>query len=142
MGKHREKHRHGSGRSTARPRAVHDQRTQSTYRDQERRAARRPAYYSENDNVRDTRVHNYPPRWNGAPSQHLLVIRRNHKTGEVSLELLDLREMIDGGPRDIQEAMAALRGGLRNKQQGASKNLMSVPIYLGISASILRYLLR
>ncbi len=34
---------------------------------------------------RDTRVHNYPPRWNAAPSQELLVIRRNHQTGEVSL---------------------------------------------------------
>ena len=32
-------------------------------------------------NVRDSRIHNYPPRWNGAPSQDLLVIRRNHKTG-------------------------------------------------------------
>src|ERR1700738_1076112 len=30
-------------------------------------------------NVRDSRVHNYPPRWNAAPSQELLVIRRNHK---------------------------------------------------------------
>jgi putative SOS response-associated peptidase YedK len=38
--------------------------------------------------VRDSRVHNYPPRWNGAPSQDLLVIRRNHKTGEVSLDPL------------------------------------------------------
>ena len=38
-------------------------------------------------NVRDSRVHNYPPRWNGAPSQELLVIRRNHKTGEISLDL-------------------------------------------------------
>jgi putative SOS response-associated peptidase YedK len=36
----------------------------------------------------DSRVHNYPPRWNGAPSQDLLVIRRNHQTGEVSLDLL------------------------------------------------------
>jgi putative SOS response-associated peptidase YedK len=36
-------------------------------------------------NVRDTRVYNYPPRWNAAPSQELLVIRRNHRTGEVSL---------------------------------------------------------
>jgi len=36
-------------------------------------------------NVRDSRVHHYPPRWNAAPSQELLVIRRNHKTGEVSL---------------------------------------------------------
>ena len=39
-------------------------------------------------NVRDSRVHNYPPWWNGAPSQDLLVIRRNHKTGEVSLDPL------------------------------------------------------
>ena len=29
-------------------------------------------------NVRDSRVHNYAPRWNAAPSQELLVIRRNH----------------------------------------------------------------
>ena len=35
--------------------------------------------------VRDGRVHNYPPRWSGAPSQDLLVIRRNHDTGAVSL---------------------------------------------------------
>src|SRR5436190_19791347 len=39
-------------------------------------------------NVRDSRVHNYPPRWNGAPSQDLLVIRRNPKTGDVSLDPL------------------------------------------------------
>ena len=39
-------------------------------------------------NVRDSRVHNYPPRWNAAPSQDLRVIRRNHQTGEVSLEPL------------------------------------------------------
>jgi putative SOS response-associated peptidase YedK len=39
-------------------------------------------------NVRDSRVHNYPARWNGAPSQELLIIRRNHKTGEVSLDPL------------------------------------------------------
>jgi putative SOS response-associated peptidase YedK len=39
--------------------------------------------------VRNSRVHiNYPPRWNAAPSQELLVIRRNHKTGEVSLDPL------------------------------------------------------
>ena len=36
--------------------------------------------------VRDSRIANYPPRWNGAPSQELLVIRRNHDTGEVSLD--------------------------------------------------------
>src|SRR4051794_37586214 len=39
-------------------------------------------------NVRDSRVHKYPPRWNAAPSQHLLVIRRNHRTGETSLDPL------------------------------------------------------
>jgi putative SOS response-associated peptidase YedK len=39
--------------------------------------------------VRDSRVHNYPARWNGAPSQDLLVIRRNRQTGdEVSLDPL------------------------------------------------------
>jgi hypothetical protein len=38
--------------------------------------------------LRDSRVHNYPPRWNGAPSQDLLVIRRNRQTGEVSLDPL------------------------------------------------------
>jgi putative SOS response-associated peptidase YedK len=39
-------------------------------------------------NVRDSHVHNYPPRWNAAPSQELLVIRRNHQIGEVSLDPL------------------------------------------------------
>jgi putative SOS response-associated peptidase YedK len=39
-------------------------------------------------NVRDSRVSNYPPRWNAAPSQELLVIRRNHQTGRVSLDPL------------------------------------------------------
>ncbi len=38
--------------------------------------------------VRNSRVHNYPPRWNAAPSQDLLVIRRNHQTGRVSLDPL------------------------------------------------------
>jgi putative SOS response-associated peptidase YedK len=38
--------------------------------------------------VRDSRFHNQPPRWNGAPSQELLVIRRNHHTGELSLDPL------------------------------------------------------
>ena len=38
--------------------------------------------------VRDSRVHNYPPHWNGAPSQDLLVIRRNHQTRQVSLDPL------------------------------------------------------
>ena len=38
--------------------------------------------------VQGSRFHNYPPRWNGAPSQEMLVIRRNHHTGEVSLDPL------------------------------------------------------
>ena len=38
--------------------------------------------------VRDSRLHNHPPRWNAAPSQELLVIRRNHKIGAVSLDPL------------------------------------------------------
>jgi putative SOS response-associated peptidase YedK len=38
--------------------------------------------------ARDSRVHNYPPRWNAAPSQDLLVIRRNHQTDMVSLDPL------------------------------------------------------
>ena len=39
-------------------------------------------------NVRDSRLHNHPPRWNAAPSQDLLVIRRNHQTGAISLDPL------------------------------------------------------
>ena len=38
--------------------------------------------------ARDSRFHNYPPRWNGAPSQELPVVRRNHHTGELSLDPL------------------------------------------------------
>ena len=38
--------------------------------------------------VRDSRIHNYPLHWNGAPSQELLVIRRNHQTGHLSMDPL------------------------------------------------------
>ena len=38
--------------------------------------------------VSDSRTRNVPPRYNGAPSQELLVIRQNHKTGERSLDLI------------------------------------------------------
>ena len=38
--------------------------------------------------VRDSRLTNVPRRYNGAPSQDLLVIRRNHATGERSLDLI------------------------------------------------------
>jgi hypothetical protein len=49
-------------------------------------------------NLRDGRVHNDPPRWNGAPSRDLLVIRRNHQTGEVSLAL-GSHSLLVGGPQ-------------------------------------------
>ena len=38
--------------------------------------------------IADSRVRNVRPRYNAAPSQELLVIRENHKTGERSLDLL------------------------------------------------------
>jgi putative SOS response-associated peptidase YedK len=38
--------------------------------------------------VVDSRFANVPPRWNGAPSQTMLVIRQNHQTGERSLDPL------------------------------------------------------
>jgi putative SOS response-associated peptidase YedK len=39
-------------------------------------------------NVSDSLMDNVPPRYNAAPSQELLVIRQNHKTGERSLDLI------------------------------------------------------
>ena len=39
-------------------------------------------------NVSDSRLGNIPRRYNAAPSQELLVIRQNHKTGERSLDLI------------------------------------------------------
>lgn len=49
-----------------------------------------PLHYAvvEGMDARESRVHNYPPRWNAAPSQELLVIRLNHATGQVSLDPL------------------------------------------------------
>jgi putative SOS response-associated peptidase YedK len=38
--------------------------------------------------VSESRMRNIRPRYNAAPSQELLVIRENHKTGERSLDLL------------------------------------------------------
>src|SRR5262245_34755811 len=38
--------------------------------------------------VSNSCMHNVPPRYNAAPSQELLVIRENHKTGERSLALI------------------------------------------------------
>ena len=50
-------------------------------------------------NVRDNRVHNYPPRWNAAPSQELLVIRPGpeHYMGASPV----LVQGPDGGPKPI-----------------------------------------
>ena len=52
--------------------------------------ARGPIEYAIVDglDVRDSRLSNYPRRWNGAPSQEFLVIRQNHQTSERSLDLL------------------------------------------------------
>jgi putative SOS response-associated peptidase YedK len=38
--------------------------------------------------VSDSRLGNVPRRYNAAPSQELLVIRQNHKTGQRSLDLI------------------------------------------------------
>jgi putative SOS response-associated peptidase YedK len=38
--------------------------------------------------VSDSRMGNIPPRFKAAPSQELLVIRQNHKTGERSPDLI------------------------------------------------------
>jgi putative SOS response-associated peptidase YedK len=38
--------------------------------------------------VRDNRLDNAPRRFNAAPGQDILAIRQNHRTGEVSLDLL------------------------------------------------------
>src|SRR4030095_5091391 len=44
-------------------------------------------------NVRDSRVHNYPPRWNAAPSQEL-----GKRMTSISLELNQTRRCPVGGP--------------------------------------------
>jgi len=51
--------------------------------------------------VRDHRLDNFPRRYNGAPSQELLVIRQNHKTGERTLEPLrwGLDPLLVQGPK-------------------------------------------
>ena len=38
--------------------------------------------------VSDDRLGNIHPRYNAAPSQELLVIRQNHKTGQRSLDMI------------------------------------------------------
>ena len=50
--------------------------------------ARGPLHYSIVDGLdaRASRLSNYSPLFNGCPSQAMLVIRQNHKTGERSLD--------------------------------------------------------
>jgi putative SOS response-associated peptidase YedK len=62
-------------------------------------------------NVRDSGMHNYRPRWNAAPSQELLVIRRNHTTGESSLDpsRWGLTELVPGPDRRAQAGQRQVR---------------------------------
>jgi hypothetical protein len=41
-------------------------------------------------NVRDSRVHNYPPRWNGAPSQELLVRYSRTRACRAAIQMVRL----------------------------------------------------
>ena len=65
--------------------------------------------------VPDSRLSNIPRRYNGAPSQELLVIRQNHKTGERSLDLLRWGLVPSwsgdpkGGPRPINAMAETVR---------------------------------
>jgi len=45
-------------------------------------------FYFDDEPHRARSISGYPPRLNAAPSQDLLVIRRNHPTGQVSLDPL------------------------------------------------------
>src|SRR5262249_11276146 len=70
-----------------------------------------PLHYAfvEGMNARDSRMHNYPSRWNAAPSQDLLVIRRNHRTGEVSLDPLRWGLNPSGGRKPINAKSETVR---------------------------------
>jgi putative SOS response-associated peptidase YedK len=65
--------------------------------------------------VPDTRLSNIPRRYNGAPSQELLVIRQNHETGERSLDLLKWGLVPSwsgdpkGGPKPINATAETIR---------------------------------
>jgi putative SOS response-associated peptidase YedK len=89
-------------------------------------------------NVRDSRVHNYPPRWNGAPSQDLLVIRRNHKTGEVSLEPLRWITPIASAGRSpaIKMASAVQKSGpSRASRKNISRARAAAPICASVGVT-------
>ena len=77
--------------------------------------ARGPVHYNIVDglNVRDSRLDNYPRRWNGCPSQELLVIRQHPGTGERSLDLLKWglipSRSIYEEARDVARALTSIR---------------------------------
>lgn len=63
--------------------------------------------------MRDSRV----PRWNGAPSQDLLVIRRSHDTGVVTLDPLRWASSLIGrGERRTED-----RSQIEKKSQEAER---------------------
>src|SRR3984893_18300912 len=65
--------------------------------------------------VPDSRLSNIPRRYNGAPTEELLVIRQNHATGERSLDLLKWGLVPSwsadpkGGPRPINAMAETVR---------------------------------
>jgi hypothetical protein len=68
--------------------------------------------------VRDSRLSNYPRRWNGCAERATSAIRENHKSGERSLDLLRWR---------------LIRSGLTIRQAAASRLTRSPrqsPVYL------------
>ena len=81
-------------------------------------------------NVRDSRVSNYPPRWNAAPSQELLVIRRNHHTGEVSLDPLrwGLNSVLVQGP-DRRTQANQRQGGDSRRPADLQRGLSEAALY-------------
>jgi hypothetical protein len=78
--------------------------------------------------VPDNRVHNYPPRWNAAPSQELLVIRRNHQTGEVSLDPLRSHSLlVPGSERWPQADQRQMRDG--RQAADVSRGVSPAPLH-------------
>ena len=59
----------------------------------------------EGPDVSDSRTRKVPPRYNAAPSQELLVIRENHRTGKRSLDLIKWG-LIPHGPRPYRRPQA------------------------------------
>jgi hypothetical protein len=66
--------------------------------------------------VRDSRVHNYPPRWNGAPSQHLLYpAQSSNKRGVArSIALGAYPVLVRGPERRTQASQRQVRDRLHS----------------------------